>query len=145
MLLSVWRILGKISHEPLPVYAKRIVRNAIRRWLIPWRRSVDIWCGAALGDTLMCTPAIRALKQANPGCRIHFYTDYPDVVRSLSYLDEISPTEKRPRKAIWMGYEGAFPQSHLAWVLGKRIGVCVKDVRPDCHIDEKLVEQARST
>ena len=138
--------LKEFFQRPPLLYGKRIVRNAIRRWLTRWRRSAHISCGAALGDALMCTPAIRALKNANPRCRIHFYTDYPDAVRGLWYIDEISPTKKRPPTTIWMGYEDEVPQScHLARIMGKRLGVCVKDVRPDCCVDQKLVEQLRKT
>jgi ADP-heptose:LPS heptosyltransferase len=94
----------------------------------------------------MCTPAMRTLKQANPRCRIHFYTDYPDLVRGLWYLDEISPADKRPLRSISMTYEGELPTGcHLTTILGKRIGVRVKDVMPDCYIEEKLVERFRAT
>jgi ADP-heptose:LPS heptosyltransferase len=89
---------------------------------------------------------MRALKRANPRCRIHFYTDYPDVVRGLWYLDEVSPTDKRPPRSIWMGYEDELPRRcHLAKIMGKRLGVRVKDVTPDCYVDVRLVEQLRST
>jgi ADP-heptose:LPS heptosyltransferase len=94
----------------------------------------------------MCTPAMRALKHANPRCRIHFYTDYHNVVRGLWYLDEISPADKRPPRSMWLGYEDEVPQRcHLARIIGRRLGVRVQDVRPDCYVDESLVEQFRST
>ena len=129
-------------------YAKRpyiIARNVIRRWLSPWRRSAHIVRAAALGDALMCTPAMRALKQANPRCRIHFYTDYPDLVRGLWYLDSISRTDKRPLMSMRMSYEGELPRScHLAKIIGKRLGVRVKDVRPDCYVDDRLAQQFKN-
>jgi ADP-heptose:LPS heptosyltransferase len=135
------------KRRSLLFYLKRpakLARNVIREWVIPWRRSAHISCAAALGDALMCTPAMRALKQANPRCRIHFYTDYPDLVRDLWYLDEISPTKKRPRRAMQVSYEGELPtRCHLAKIIGKRLGVRVEDVRPDCSIDKKLVQQFR--
>jgi ADP-heptose:LPS heptosyltransferase len=135
------------KRRPLLFYLKRpakIARNTIRQWIIPWRRSAHIARAAALGDALMCTPAMRALKQANPRCRIHFYTDYPDLVRGLWYLDEISPTNKRPLRSMRMSYEGELPtRCHLARIIGKRLGVRVKDVRPDCSIDEQLVKRFR--
>lgn len=100
----------------------------------------------------MCTPGLRALKQANPRCRIHFYTDYPDLVRGLPYIDEIFPGDSRPRNTIWMLYETKWtlyeeinkPRRHLAKIMGARIGARVNDVRPDCIVDEKLVAQFRS-
>lgn len=135
--------------KPLLFYCKRpaiIARNVMRRFLIPWRRSAHIFRSRQIGDALMCTPAMRALKQTNPRCRIHFYTDYPDLVRGLWYLDEISPTDKRPRRSMRVSYEGELPtRCHLARIIGKRLGVRVKDVTPDCYVDEKLVERFRST
>src|SRR5262249_10285731 len=62
------------KRRPLPFYLKRpgkVVRNAIRKWISTRRRSAHISRAAGLGDVLMCTPAMRALKQANPRCRIH--------------------------------------------------------------------------
>jgi hypothetical protein len=89
---------------------------------------------------------MRALKQANPRCRIHFYTDYPDLVRGLWYLEEISLANKRPFRSMQMSYEGELPtRCHLARIIGKRLGVRVEDVRPDCSINEKLVQQFRRT
>jgi hypothetical protein len=87
---------------------------------------------------------MRALKQANPRCRIYFYTDYPDLVRGLWYLDHILPCTKRSLRSMQMSYEGELPtRCHLAKILGKRLGILVKDVRPDCSIDEKLVQRCR--
>ena len=88
---------------------------------------------------------MRALKQANPRCRIHFYTDYPDLVRGLWYLDSISRTDKRPLMSMRMSYEGELPRScHLAKIIGKRLGVRVKDVRPDCYVDDRLAQQFKN-
>jgi hypothetical protein len=128
--LEEW--LKQLSGNPLFLYGRRVARNAIRPWLISWRRSAHIHCGWALGDALMCTSTMRTLKQANPRCRIHFYTDYPDLVRGLWYLDEISPADKRLRRSMWrsmwMAYQDELPplffgppgggKSHLAAALG---------------------------
>src|SRR5215469_11896260 len=133
--------------RPLVFYVKRpykIARNVIRKWILPWRRSAHIRRSAALGDALMCTPAMRALKQANPRCRIYFYTDYSDLVRDLWYIDQILPGNKRSLRSMRMSYEGDLPtRCHLAKILGKRLGVRVEDVRPDCSIDQKLVQRFR--
>jgi glycosyl transferase family 9 (putative heptosyltransferase) len=87
---------------------------------------------------------MRAIKQANPRCRIYFYTDYPDLVRGLRYVDQIFPGNKRSLRSMRMSYEGELPtRCHLAEILGKRLGVDVKDVRPDCSIDENLVQRFR--
>jgi len=95
-----------------------------------------------LGDVLMCTPALRELKRINPSYEVHFYTNYPDVVRGLPYIDHISTTQHRPSHTIWMRYEHAtFPSRHLAELLGESIGICVSDVRPDCAVNNELVQR----
>jgi ADP-heptose:LPS heptosyltransferase len=53
----------------------------------------------------MCTPGLRALKKANPRCRVHFYADMPELVRGLPYIDEIHPGDRRTRRTMWMYYE----------------------------------------
>ena len=42
-----------------------------------------------IGDILMCTPAIRALKKRYPDCKIDFLTEYPDVLNGNRNLDNI--------------------------------------------------------
>ncbi len=57
-----------------------------------------------LGDVLMCTPGLRALKHSHPACRIRFYSHYSDVVGGLDYIDEVHPLGAAPAKALVVGY-----------------------------------------
>jgi ADP-heptose:LPS heptosyltransferase len=124
---------------------RRLIISAARRALLPWRRKVHVSRRGELGDVLLCTPGLRALKDANPRCRVHFYTDIPDLVRGLPYIDEILPSDRRPRRTMLMRYEESIkPRRHLAQILGTYIGARVTDVRPDCPVDESMVEQFRA-
>lgn len=115
------------------------------KWIVERSRpgtTIHVSRSMGLGDVLMCTPALRALKQAHPWCRLHFYTELPDLVRGLPYIDEVSPFASNPPEAIWMSYEGGIPPAkHLAELMGMRIGIRVKDVRPDCAVAKDLVEK----
>ncbi len=99
---------------------------------------------AAIGDVLMCTPALRELKRRRPTSRIRFYTDFPSLVDGLPYIDEVMPTAAAPRDAVLLEYEYSVPaRTHLAQILAQNLAVRVHDVHPDCVIDPVLVEHFR--
>jgi ADP-heptose:LPS heptosyltransferase len=112
----------------------------------PWRRPLlEVGRDKGLGDILMCTPALRAVKLANPEVKIRFYTGFPSLVCGLPYLDEVVPWTETPPGTIWLGYEDAIPpRVHLARIIGDVLGVAVTDVRPDCVVRPDLVEQYRA-
>jgi ADP-heptose:LPS heptosyltransferase len=99
----------------------------------------------ALGDVLMCTPALRELKRINPGCKVVFLTKYPELVQGLPCVDEVLseiPCDAAP--VMPMQYEHANPPGrHIACILGDLLGVRVTKVRPDCAIDWTLAESYR--
>jgi ADP-heptose:LPS heptosyltransferase len=98
----------------------------------------------ALGDVLMCTPAMRELKRINPRCRITFYTDFPDLVEGLSFIDRVCSTAKDGRTGLWLNYElSSPPQRHIARIIGDIIGLDVRDVRPSCVVRHDLIERYR--
>jgi ADP-heptose:LPS heptosyltransferase len=111
----------------------------------PWRRPLlEASRAAAIGDVLMCTPALREVKRQNPRCRIHFYTDYPGLVRGLPYIDEVRPFQERPRSAVYLGYEDAVPpRARITNILGDKLGIKVKDIWPDCVFNADLVRGYR--
>ncbi len=113
-----------------------------RVWARPYRRAVlDVARDKGIGDVLMCTPALRAARQANPTGRIRFYTNFPELVEGLPYIDEVLPDSARPPGNIYLDYLKTVPTTaHIARLLGDRIGVNVTDVQPDCVIDGSLVE-----
>lgn len=111
----------------------------------PWRQPIlDVVRDGAIGDVLMCTPALRTLKRRRPNCHIRFYTSYPSFLRGLPYIDEVLPTSSAPPGAVHLKYEHVIPpRAHLARILGDNLGLRAADVRPDCAIDPALVERFR--
>jgi ADP-heptose:LPS heptosyltransferase len=121
---------GRLVRYPMPLSA-------------PWRRnSLDIGRRGALGDVLMCTPALRELKRKNPTSHIRFYTDYAPLVRGLPYIDEVLAFDRLPNGTIILRYEDVTPpRAHIAKILGDNLGINVSDVRPDCILDRTLVKR----
>ena len=108
----------------------------------PWRRKIiDVLRRGAIGDVLMCTPALRELKQKNPTSYVRFYTNFPTLVRGLPYIDEVLapddlPNPSRPNNLVLLQYENAIPpRAHIAKIMGDNLGLNVRNVRPDCVID----------
>lgn len=123
------------------------IRRASRHTImtVATAASIHICRPRGLGDILMCTPGLRELKRNNPEGQIHFYTEFPELVRGLSYIDHCWFTNLRPPGSIWMKYENSLPSSeHLAVILGHSIGVRVGDVRPDCIVREDLAENYKT-
>lgn len=115
----------------------------------PWaspahRRVADIARDAGIGDVVLCTPGLRALKAANPRGRIRFFTKFPELVRGLPYIDEVLPFEDRPPGTSYVEYTKVMPSPvHIARLLGDRMGVAVTDTRPDCVVDNHEVDGFR--
>ncbi len=109
-----------------------------------YARTADIARDSGLGDVVLCTPGLRALKAANPRGRIRFYTDFPDLVRGLPYIDEVHAFADRPPGAVFVEYTNNVPSPvHIARLMGDRMGVGVTDTRPDCVVDPGAVAAFR--
>jgi ADP-heptose:LPS heptosyltransferase len=145
------RILRRLSLEywrRVQIPGLRSSQNAYRfcsfpfSSLKPWRRKIlNVVRHAALGDVLLCTPALREVKRRNPNGEVRFFTEYPELVRGLPYLDEVHhPRElATTERVIHLRYEEIIPPNrHIAKVFGDQLGVQVRDVRPDCVVDESL-------
>jgi ADP-heptose:LPS heptosyltransferase len=135
---------GKIANQLRKASwkCKRIAWSVKRAWP---NASIHLIRDRGLGDVLMCTPTLRVLKRKYPRSRIHFYTDLPDVVRGLSYIDRVLPVAERPALAVYMTYKQigqVIPQpKHLATIMGEALAVAVDDVRPDCVVSAEIVER----
>jgi ADP-heptose:LPS heptosyltransferase len=126
-------------------WAARLVRWPLPG-LAPYRRSqLHLLRPAALGDVLMCTPALRELKRRNPSCHVTFYTNFPDLIAGLPFIDQVRPAGDSPRDAIWPNYERSRPpRRHIARIFGDHLGLPVRDVRPSCVVDPALRDQFRA-
>jgi len=93
-----------------------------------------------LGDVLMCTPALRALKRSNPDCHITFFSAFGELLVGLPFVDEVRKLEERSDDAIVLTYEELIPpRRHIASLFGDLIGVNVRNVRPACAVDAELL------
>jgi len=105
---------------------------------------IEVSRAGGIGDVLMCTPVLRALKRLKPHVKLIFYADQHECVRGLTYIDELLPFSARSNKAVWLGYEENLRKSegpHNAQLMASRLGIMIEDVKPDCVIDTDLVGQ----
>jgi ADP-heptose:LPS heptosyltransferase len=127
------------------ILAWRPVRNTIPL-LAPYRKAeVHLVREGALGDVLMATPALRRLKELSPKCRVTFYTHFASLVRGLPFIDEVRPVAEAPAgKRILLRYENLVPvRRHIARIFGEMMGVDVRDDRPSCMLDTRLLDRYR--
>lgn len=112
----------------------------------PYRSSeLDLSRAGGLGDVLLCTPALRELKRSNPRCYVRFFTDFVPLVRHLPYIDEVHQSTLAPAHALALSYAGCTPpRGHLARIIGDQLGVNVTNVKPDCIVNHRLVEEYRA-
>ncbi len=154
--------------------------NARAGWLarqIRWSLGVgrpDCWPElhvlrvGGIGDILMCTPALRLLKQIRPEIRVVFYPREPfvEAVRGLPFVNEVRPHVEFPRptallnrggqgmvgykgialgyhlRAVELLYEGSSrPRRHIARIFGDQLGLNVHDVRPSCVFNEAKIRE----
>lgn len=75
-------------------------------WATRWRGARRILCVRldSLGDVLMCTPAIRALRASLPGCHLTLLTS-PSGAAVAPYVPELDAV--MPFVAPWMKHEDA--------------------------------------
>jgi ADP-heptose:LPS heptosyltransferase len=101
--------------------------------------SLNVTRSGAMGDVLMCTPALREAYRRNPNFRVMFYTNVPEILTGLPYVSAIRPADEAPPGTIYFTYEECIPpRRHIARLFGDLIGVRIKNVRPDCPRDPSL-------
>jgi ADP-heptose:LPS heptosyltransferase len=112
----------------------------------PYRRQeIHVARGGAMGDVLMCTPALRDLKRLNPHSRLTFYTDFAPLVEGLPFIDAVRPVEERPDDIIFLTYEQSLPpHRHISRIMGDRLGVDVQDTIPSCVVHQRLIDRYTS-
>ncbi|MFO0959086.1 MAG: glycosyltransferase family 9 protein [Isosphaeraceae bacterium] len=146
------------------------------RWPVPLRspaywREVHVMRIGGVGDALMGTPALRALRRRHPSCRIVYYTLYPELFRGLGFVDESCHLEEFGHRSavvaqrlsdeeakisvdhvayhdaaragrVNLTYEHSIPPGrHIARIHGDHLDVEVRDVRPQCVIPREDVER----
>jgi lipopolysaccharide heptosyltransferase II len=82
----------------------------------PWRSAANVLCVRldSLGDVLMCTPAMRAIKQSAPGCELTLLTS-PSGAAAAPYIPELDGVLAYP--APWVkGSAAPTDAGHAAMV-----------------------------
>jgi ADP-heptose:LPS heptosyltransferase len=140
------RVNPSENGHPPAIQAKRIHR------IITW---------GGIGDVLLITPSIRALKQREPGCKIHVYCmskSHKEVLINNKYIDRLLyvgplgaiyhlliPSIKS--KFRWPNYgmlsPSLFYRENASAVIGEMLGIKVDDSRPDCFLTEAEERVAR--
>jgi len=90
--------------------------------------------GGGLGDELMITPALRAVKKRNPTCHIRFHSRYPDLFRLYPFIDEIIPLKRGtlPAGARLLRYAHLAPPTRtLTHHLAEQLGLNIRHIEPE--------------
>lgn len=145
-----WRVYAPWAHPLANRLATRwgLAARSVRwpfSWMAPYRLAeLRVTRKYGMGDVLMCTPALREVKRLNPGCRITLFTDFPELVEGLPFIDRAVAGEDPTASAQWLNYEWSLPpRRHLARIMGDQLGVRVRDVRPSVAVRPDLVERFR--
>jgi ADP-heptose:LPS heptosyltransferase len=91
---------------------------------------------AAIGDVLLTTPVIRALKKLNPRSPIHVWTDFPELFARNPYVASASKTRQALPEAklinLDMAYEN-LPETHIVEAYSRAAGVEKVDRKLEIH------------
>ena len=140
-MIGIYRLRKKLERRTLGLsgWPARVLRNPLV-FDPPWKKNIlNVARPEGIGDVLMCTPVLREVRLRNPGSYIRFFTDYPQLVKGLHYIDEVLPMQESQGSEIRLRYEDATPTKfHLARIMGDCIGIEVKNVTPDCMVRDDL-------
>jgi len=99
---------------------------------------------AGLGDCIMLTPALRALRRSEPHLWLHLFVPEPycELFDGLEYLDGVAPIEKlAPERFDCVADLSSYVERHpLAWSADRielfacGLGVELEDWIPDCVV-----------
>jgi hypothetical protein len=80
--------------------ASRLIRWPIASLAPCHQNELHLMRALGLGDVLMCTPALRELKQRSPTCRVTCYTELTSLVSGLPFIDDVRPMVELPETFI---------------------------------------------
>lgn len=116
-----------------------------RRALEDYSRILIIRQGA-IGDVLMCTPIVRAIRGKFPGSYTGFATDCPEILEGIPYIDELINMTKFDQsqwsKVYRLSYESR-PGENAVEVMAKQAGVECIDKTPEVVIPKDIGLTAR--
>ena len=106
-----------------------------------------------IGDTLMCTPALREFKLQNPQekliCRVKPGSNSYWMLKDNPYLDELEISEVNDPNIFLMDAGSAFQEAvkhtkSLTWGFGKILGVEITDTKYDLVLSPTIQEYRAS-
>lgn len=104
---------------------------------------------AAMGDALMATPVLRAIKRKNPACKITMVTGFPEIFRMNPHLSDLGTQSSTPESSydrvlnLDLVYERS-PKIHMVSAYAKACDIEVDDYRPEIFptVEEERWAQA---
>jgi ADP-heptose:LPS heptosyltransferase len=154
MMLSRWRVV--IDGE---MWSLRLLMKARPITFFPFDPTKDwngkhIWLyrGGGFGDLLMLTPLIRELKLRWPKCVVHVACgdQHYDQFDGIDVILESIPIPLKTREEIdcLVDFEEtvegnpAAEHLHLAQLFASRMGIVLKDIKPEYHVKFNEAEWA---
>lgn len=139
-----------LRQNPTVAAAENPLVHDIRRGSLPpksaGRERIQVFRRGAMGDVLLLTPALKALRLERPTAEIVVTTAYPEILENNPYIDHLvrSRTELEGcDKTFIMDYE-LNPYAHIVESYGAIFGVMVKDGTPEIFLSEQERYSARA-
>lgn len=87
---------------------------------------IECYRAGAIGDVLMTTPAVRALKKKYPNSHIRYVTETPDLILNNPYVDEVSPVGYNADLKIYFEYpvKKGYPDRPLEKHIAEEFAEC---------------------
>lgn len=142
-----WQAYRARCLDPVQARSAGLYSLLAGHWLRPpYKRSTLHVCrGGALGDVLLCTPAVRAVWRRNPAVRVIFYTEYQELLRGLPFIHDVRPTSEAPPEAISLRYEHCLPpKRHIAHIFAEQLGIRLTSVLPTCAVDQAIFARQKA-
>ncbi|MBO8130493.1 MAG: glycosyltransferase family 9 protein [Candidatus Marinimicrobia bacterium] len=101
---------------------------------------IECYRAGAIGDVLMTTPAVRALKNKYKGSYIRYVTVTPNLILNNPYVDEISPVGLDADLKVYFEYplKKGYPdkplEKHLVYEFAECANVKVDSLRGDLRL-----------
>ncbi len=104
------------------------------------RPTVRISQPGGLGDLLLMTPALRALRRQQPDLHLTVYIRFPDLVGALPTVDVALFSDRHEPDSVYPDYMPCRKDRHLAAIIGRCLGVEIEpaDLRPEAQVDAAL-------
>lgn len=119
-----------------------------------WRKSINLITWGGLGDALLATPALKALKEKYPEKKIRVFAHkrHFEILRNNPYIDSLLGTSFKSAPVYWLlsrlalikikslNYSFSYPAENesrkAAEIIGDLLGVVLKDKRMNMYLTD---------